>query len=113
MAGTSVIAKCCGSTGDLLVRSSAALCRSVASSRMFAVSSKKEESQPHGDVQKSVEGDVAVAAAAAPVDDDGDEEGEGEGGEFVNEKTGEVGGPRGLEPTRYGDWEKGGRCSDF
>ena len=25
----------------------------------------------------------------------------------------EVGGPRGLEPTRYGDWERGGRCSDF
>jgi len=25
----------------------------------------------------------------------------------------EVGGPRGPEPTRYGDWEKGGRCSDF
>ena len=25
----------------------------------------------------------------------------------------ERGGPRGPEPTRYGDWEKGGRCSDF
>ena len=25
----------------------------------------------------------------------------------------EIGGPRGLEPTRYGDWEKGGRCIDF
>ena len=25
----------------------------------------------------------------------------------------EIGGPRGPEPTRYGDWEKGGRCSDF
>ena len=25
----------------------------------------------------------------------------------------EVGGPRGPEPTRYGDWEKAGRCSDF
>jgi hypothetical protein len=25
----------------------------------------------------------------------------------------EIGGPKGLEPTRYGDWEKGGRCSDF
>ena len=21
--------------------------------------------------------------------------------------------PKGPEPTRYGDWEKGGRCSDF
>jgi hypothetical protein len=26
---------------------------------------------------------------------------------------GEVGGPPGPEPTRYGDWEKGGRCIDF
>jgi hypothetical protein len=25
----------------------------------------------------------------------------------------EIGGPPGLEPTRYGDWEKGGRCIDF
>jgi len=25
----------------------------------------------------------------------------------------EYGGPAGLEPTRYGDWEKNGRCSDF
>jgi hypothetical protein len=25
----------------------------------------------------------------------------------------EIGGPKGPEPTRYGDWEKDGRCSDF
>lgn len=25
----------------------------------------------------------------------------------------EVGGPPGPEPTRYGDWEKNGRCIDF
>ena len=25
----------------------------------------------------------------------------------------EIGGPKGLEPTRYGDWEKKGRCIDF
>jgi len=25
----------------------------------------------------------------------------------------EIGGPKGLEPTRYGDWERDGRCSDF
>uniref|UniRef100_T1GBE6 Succinate dehydrogenase assembly factor 4, mitochondrial n=1 Tax=Megaselia scalaris TaxID=36166 RepID=T1GBE6_MEGSC len=31
----------------------------------------------------------------------------------VNPKTGEVGGPTGPEPTRYGDWERRGRCSDF
>lgn len=25
----------------------------------------------------------------------------------------EIGGPKGPEPTRYGDWEIGGRCIDF
>jgi len=25
----------------------------------------------------------------------------------------ETGGPKGLEPTRYGDWESKGRCIDF
>jgi hypothetical protein len=31
-----------------------------------------------------------------------------------SEKTpAETGGPKGPEPTRYGDWEVGGRCTDF
>jgi hypothetical protein len=25
----------------------------------------------------------------------------------------EIGGPAGAEPTRFGDWERNGRCSDF
>jgi hypothetical protein len=25
----------------------------------------------------------------------------------------EIGGPKGPEPTRYGDWERNGRCTDF
>jgi hypothetical protein len=25
----------------------------------------------------------------------------------------EIGGPAGPDPTRFGDWEKGGRCIDF
>lgn len=28
-------------------------------------------------------------------------------------KPQEVGGQKGPEPTRYGDWEKNGRCTDF
>ncbi|XP_055387138.1 succinate dehydrogenase assembly factor 4, mitochondrial-like [Condylostylus longicornis] len=31
----------------------------------------------------------------------------------LNPYTGECGGPTGPEPTRYGDWERKGRCSDF
>lgn len=29
------------------------------------------------------------------------------------QKPGEIGGPQGPEPTRYGDWAFKGRCSDF
>lgn len=31
----------------------------------------------------------------------------------TNPATGEVGGPTGPEPTRFGDWERKGRVSDF
>ena len=35
------------------------------------------------------------------------------GGAPPTQPTAEVGGPKGLEPTRFGDWERKGRCSDF
>ncbi|XP_043819244.1 succinate dehydrogenase assembly factor 4, mitochondrial [Dromiciops gliroides] len=31
----------------------------------------------------------------------------------INPLTKEKGGPKGPEPTRYGDWERKGRCVDF
>ena len=31
----------------------------------------------------------------------------------VRKKPKEIGGPPGPEPTRYGDWESKGRCTDF
>ncbi len=30
-----------------------------------------------------------------------------------NDRPTEIGGRGGLDPTRYGDWEKNGRCIDF
>jgi len=33
--------------------------------------------------------------------------------EAVNKRPKEIGGPSGPEPTRYGDWERKGICSDF
>jgi hypothetical protein len=30
-----------------------------------------------------------------------------------NDRPKEIGGRKGPDPTRYGDWEKGGRCIDF
>lgn len=31
----------------------------------------------------------------------------------TNPYTGEINGPKGPEPTRYGDWERKGRVTDF
>ena len=31
----------------------------------------------------------------------------------LKQADGEIGGPSGLEPTRYGDWERKGIVSDF
>jgi hypothetical protein len=31
----------------------------------------------------------------------------------VTQPVAETGGPKGAEPTRFGDWERKGRCSDF
>mgnify|MGYP006429321333 CR=1 FL=1 len=46
-----------------------------------------------------------AAADAAPTPDSG---AAGAGG-----ARSEIGGPDGPEPTRYGDWERGGICYDF
>jgi hypothetical protein len=35
------------------------------------------------------------------------------GGPAPKDVTKEIGGPKGPEPSRYGDWEVGGRCTDF
>jgi hypothetical protein len=45
----------------------------------------------------------AAEMAAAPEAEDG----------FSKGQPGEHGGPKGPEPTRYGDWERKGRCVDF
>lgn len=37
----------------------------------------------------------------------------GESTDANEEQPAEYGGPKGKEPTRYGDWEKNGRCIDF
>jgi hypothetical protein len=33
--------------------------------------------------------------------------------QFQQERPIEHGGPKGPEPTRFGDWERNGRCIDF
>ncbi|MDZ7736366.1 MAG: DUF1674 domain-containing protein [Gammaproteobacteria bacterium] len=49
--------------------------------------------------------------------DTGAEQGAPDNGDTAGNSSGEtpaeIGGPKGPEPTRYGDWEKRGRCIDF
>jgi len=51
--------------------------------------------------------DTPTPAESSPEEVVADEPGEAESG------AAEYGGPKGMEPTRYGDWEKNGRCIDF
>jgi hypothetical protein len=53
------------------------------------------------------------AAEAAPIAPTPDATANASGGKGPEQKPGEIGGPKGPEPTRYGDWEFKGRCSDF
>ena len=55
----------------------------------------KEEAEKEKDEEEEAEADNAAM------------------GELVNEMTGERGGPKGQEPTEYGDWQRKGRVSDF
>jgi hypothetical protein len=52
---------------------------------------------------KSKAGDDAPEAESSPDDTPSD----------VANRPKEIGGRGGLDPTRYGDWEKAGRCIDF
>ena len=56
---------------------------------------------------------------SAPDPDNEDELAESKPGEDTENNNAterrpkEIGGRKGPDPTRYGDWEKGGRCIDF
>jgi hypothetical protein len=60
--------------------------------------SRKRERE--GPVAQQREGEGAPAAAT-------------KAGAAAPKKVPETGGPEGPEPTRYGDWERKGRCIDF
>jgi hypothetical protein len=79
------------------------------SSRAFA------STEPSNDMDEKKEGEghwvTMEGGEDSRTSDEKDDQ--DDGGLDINNETGEVGGPHGPEPTRYGDWEKGGRCYDF
>jgi hypothetical protein len=73
----------------------------------------KAKAQPHASERKPG-GPMAADQPAQPHRADGAKpEGSKTAETAKASKTGEVGGPEGPEPTRYGDWERGGICYDF
>ncbi|KAG2609523.1 uncharacterized protein LOC120702676 [Panicum virgatum] len=79
----------------------------------LALSSSAPDPPPQAAGKAGGEEAAGEKGAADAGQGKGKEEEEDGGGAHVNKATGEIGGPRGPEPTRYGDWERGGRCSDF
>jgi hypothetical protein len=57
------------------------------------------QSDPSTDAQSVPDGAPEAAPGGKPVDADA--------------RPVEIGGRKGPDPTRYGDWEKNGRCIDF
>ncbi|XP_022957978.1 succinate dehydrogenase assembly factor 4, mitochondrial [Cucurbita moschata] len=70
--------------------------------------SRLEQGVPGEEQREAGKGSLPDQHEAAGDDRDSEDE-----GADVNKATGEVGGPKGPEPTRYGDWERNGRCYDF
>ena len=49
----------------------------------------------------------------AEIDDSNDDPQPDDNSSGSEDRPREIGGRGGLDPTRYGDWEKAGRCIDF
>jgi hypothetical protein len=59
-------------------------------------------------MQNAAEANTSPASQASPAQPEIQEREPASGSQPL-----EIGGPSGPEPTRYGDWEKKGRCIDF
>ena len=90
---------------NLLIDQSSQRFLALLSPRRFSIDKvgkdPKTGTEPQVDGAKNGDGENVEEDPYAPFPDD------------VNPVTGEKGGPRGPEPTRYGDWERKGRCIDF
>ena len=81
-----------------------ALAQGTAKTHMEAmVQPPKRPARPggHATTKQRIAGPVGPAAVPSHMARPGPKQGD------------ETGGPKGPEPTRYGDWERGGRCIDF
>jgi hypothetical protein len=70
----------------------------LSGSRRCTISAAMTRTQPQSDSPAASPDPGTTGESEAPV---------------APKKPREIGGPKGPEPTRYGDWEIGGRCIDF
>jgi len=70
----------------------------------------KDRGMTEGDNPKT---DTPATAAEPAETGSGETEDQGNKADDEHREFEEVGGPKGSEPTRYGDWERKGRCIDF
>ena len=63
-----------------------------------------DKQQPAQPVENAIDDSTTVS---------GTPDGAGNRPREARQRPAEIGGPKGPEPTRYGDWERNGRCSDF
>jgi len=57
--------------------------------------------------------DTNIQQSSTAIKNDNVADVEGKLAKLVMPLEKEINGPKGLEPTRYGDWESKGRCYDF
>lgn len=73
----------------------------------------KEKAEPQTDANEASD-EVAGADAAPRLSQDAiNALNEAKAAKEAAAKAREIGGPKGPEPTRFGDWENKGRCIDF
>ncbi|KAM3681989.1 hypothetical protein ACJW31_12G038500 [Castanea mollissima] len=85
------------------------LIRSVVT-RFMSSATPHQEIPLQNNKQESIKEDLETKNKEEEEEEEDDDDAQyvDENGNFVNKATGEVGGPRGPEPTRYGDWEQKG-----
>jgi len=73
----------------------------------------KEKAEPQADTRLASD-EIAGAEAAPQLSQDAiNALAEAKAAKEAAAKAREIGGPKGPEPTRFGDWENKGRCIDF
>ena len=74
---------------------------------------KVVQSEIKAELVKNSADSILATPSESLLDEKSTQEGTQSNSDASAQQVKEVGGPKGLEPTRYGDWESKGRCYDF